>query len=445
VSADGNRVQALPKHPPHSTDAEQSVLGGLIIQNQAWYAVSALVSEADFYTHEHRVIWREISAMMRAGLPVDIITLTARMRDAITLEDGGGFSYVASLAADTPSAANIEAYAERVREMSQRRKAIAIGQEMVDAAHSGTEASVLISKFSGGIDALLRSTAGKSKTFCEAVSDAEETINANRERRTAGGAIGAPTGLPSLDRLTGGFVGPRLIVIGARPGTGKTALLNQFALHSARRGFPGLVCSIEMGADELIIRALASEAGVNVTKIMRGYHDEAQAAYEAAARIGDIPLWLDTETHTVEGISGQIAAHKRRYGIQWAAVDHIGLIRTEQRFGSRNDQLGHISWSLKALAKRLGIPVIALSQLSRKGENESRRPREDDLRDSGNIEQDADVIILMHTPPDVRDQPVKPVELGVVKNRAGAKGWLSGRFEFDGPTQRFLEVAGHRG
>jgi len=440
VSADGNRSPG--RTLPACIQSEQAVLGGLMISNRAWFTVSAVVIEEDFHTFEHRTIFGAIRRMLADGKPVDLVTLTGFLRDAGHLDIAGGYSYVGMLAADTPSAVNIEHHAKRVRELSDRRRLIALGQEIADAAYSGADSEAVTARCAAGIERMLATKAGAARKFADAVQDAEATIAANKARQTAGGVIGAPTGLPALDHVLGGFVGPRLVVIGARPGTGKTALLNQFAVHASRRGFGGLICSLEMGAAELVIRAMATAAQVNVTKLMRGFDDETNRGFDAATSIGDIPLWIDTETSTIEGVCAQIAAYKMRYGIQWAAVDHIGLIRTQQRFGSRNDQIGHISWELKSLAKRLNIPVIALSQLSRKGEDEGRLPREDDLRDSGNIEQDADVIVMAHVPKDERGKPVKTVRLGVVKNRAGPKLWIAANFQFDGQTQTFREIGG---
>jgi len=435
------RLAATPIAPPSCMESEQHVIGGLMIANGSWFTVSGIVSADDFYTHDHRVIFDAMRRMLSVGKPVDFVTLTGYLRDERELENAGGFSYIGTLAADTPSAANIEHHAKRVRELSMRRKLIALGQDIAALAYDGTDSEAITAQCSAGIERMLATRAGTSKRFAEALDDAEATIATNREKRLAGGVIGAPTGLPSLDHVLGGFTGPRLVVIAARPGTGKTALLNQFAIHSTYRGFGGLICSLEMGADELIIRAMAMTAGVNVTKLMRGFEEETQRGLDAAVGMGNIPLWIDTETSTIEGICAQIATHKLRHGIQWAAVDHIGLIRTQQRFNSRNDQIGHISWELKSLAKRLNIPVIALSQLSRKGEDEGRLPREDDLRDSGNIEQDADVIIMAHVPKEEREKPTKIVKIGVVKNRAGPRCWIAAEFQFDGPTQTFREIA----
>jgi replicative DNA helicase len=165
-----------------------------------------------------------------------------------------------------------------------------------------------------------------------------------------------------------------------------------------------------------------------------------EGAIETAARMGDLPLWIDTETYGLNQILAQIAMHKHRHGIQWAAIDHVGLIQTE-RFNSRNDQIGHITAAIKRCAKQLGIPIIALFQLSRASEKDGRKPGLHDLRDSGNIEQDLDVAIFLHVDAKDRGAPTRRVELGILKNRSGRSSWLSEWFEFDGAVQTFREIA----
>jgi len=194
-----------------------------------------------------------------------------------------------------------------------------------------------------------------------------------------------------------------------------------------------------MSEAQLAQRAAASLTGISLSLISRG-KPEAITAMGALTALGDLPAWIDDTTCDLDAICARIALYQRRNGIEWAAINHIGLIRTE-RFNSRNEQMGHISWTLKRLAKRLGIPIIALSQLSRRSEQDGRRPRADDLRDSGNIEQDADVIVMLHTGQEDRAQPQRPVQIGIVKNRLGPSLWFKERFEFDGATQRFYELA----
>lgn len=425
---------------PHSLDSEAAVLGALMLDNRLWYPVRAVIGPDDFFRHEHRLIFAAIAKLGSAGKPCDLITLTETMRQAGTLEDAGGVAMLSTLSNESWGAANAEAYAKQIRDYAQRRRLIDFSRELHKQAISSDSEEVtafMMAKVNG----LLTKSTAKSKRFQEAVASAQDTMGEAAKRVAAGGTVGAPTGLRSLDRLIGGFSGPRLYILAARPKCGKSALLNQFGVHAACNGFPGLIVSRELGSDELAIRAMAMVGGVNVTRLHRGAAEEARKGGDCVTSLGDIPLWFDDETATLDAICAQIALHRFRHGIAWAAVDHIGLVRTEQRFNTRNDQLGHISWTLKETAKRLGIPIVALSQLSRRSETEQRRPGVHDLRDSGNIEQDADAVIMMHVPPEKRDEETKPVSIGVPANRTGPSMWLDVPFNFHGPTQTFSEGA----
>ena len=439
MSADGNRVTASPKHPPADQQSEQSVLGGLMIKNEAWFTVSGILAEDDFYTHDHRVIWHAIKAMFAAGKPVDMITLPAWLRDAGELDNAGGYSYVVGLAVDCHGASNIDAYADRVRETSRRRKLIALGQDIAEAGYSGDPADEITARCSAGIEALLTDTASASVTFDELAGTAITSFRDAADRRTRGETQGAMFGMGGLDHVVGGFHGPQLIVLAARPKCGKTALLNQFAVNAAKAKKPGLIVSLEMGANQTAARALALHAQTNLSRIQKGETIELAKAEASLPSLKGLPLWFDFSTWYLDAIISQIALHKHRFGIEWAAVDHIGLVKVRERFSSRNDQLGHVSWTLKQAAKRLNLPIIALSQLSRECDRDNRRPRADDLRDSGNIEQDADMVLMLHVPIAERSQMVRKAKIGITANRNGPSCWIPNEYKFVGAVQTFFE------
>lgn len=425
---------------PHSPDSENAVLGALMLDNRQWYAVRAIVGTDDFFRHENRLVFGAIEKLLNAGKPCDFITLTEKMRQAGTLDEVGGVPALASFSNEAWGLSNAETYAKQIRDYSQRRRLMEFSRELYrEAMVSDSEdaTAFLMARVNG----LMTKSTAKSKRFQEAATSAQDSIAEAGRRIAAGGTVGAPTGLRSLDRLIGGFTGPRLYILAARPKCGKSALLNQFAIHAAREGHAGLLVTRELGSDEIAIRAMSMLGDVNVTRLHRGSVEEAKRGGDATSRIGDIPLWIDDETATLDAICAQIALHKFRHGIAWAAVDHIGLVRTEQRFNSRNDQLGHISWTLKETAKRLKIPIIALSQLNRSSAKEGRRPSVHDLRDSGNIEQDADAVIMMHVAPEHAEDADKPVSIGVPANRTGPSMWLDTPFTFKGATQTFLDGA----
>lgn len=425
---------------PYSVEAEQAVLGALLLDNLTVYPVQAMIGADDFYRHDHQILFRAITGLIRTGKPCDLVTLPEAMKLAGTLDEVGGIAYIGSLMGDSWNTSNAEAHAKLIRDYSQRRRLIAFAGDVGEKAWTA-EADDATAFMMGKVQGLLTKATAKSKRFQEAIADAQDVMAIARKNSEHGGPVGAPTGLHSLDRLIGGFSGPRLYILAARPKCGKSALLNQFGVNAAMNGWGGLIVSRELGSDELAIRAMSMLAGVNVTRLHRGKKEESDVAGERAVAIGDIPLWFDDETATLDAICAQIAMHKFRHGIQWAAVDHIGLVRTEQRFNSRNDQLGHISWTLKETAKRLKIPIIALSQLNRASEVAGRRPGVHDLRDSGNIEQDADAVIMMHVDPDKRDEAIKPVSIGVPANRIGPSMWLDTPFEFHGATQTFRDCS----
>lgn len=430
------------RHPPYSIEAEQSVLGGLLLDNSGWHEVAAKLRADDFYRADHQLIWRAVAELVGGGNPCDFVTLSEHLRARNLLEEAGGLAYLGSLANDTPSAANVESYADIVRERSALRKLINAGGEIMEAGYrpEGRSAAEILASGMSRLIALETGQQGRAQRFAEAFNDTERAIIDLRDRRSRGELVGAPTGIVELDDAIDGVTGPKLIILAARPAVGKTAVLNLAALNMARHGFGGLVCSLEMSTDALVVRALAAESGCNVTKLSRGEDLELNRGCEAMADIGDIPLWIDCDTYDLSGICAQTAMHKHRHRIRWLAVDHIGLVETP-KFNNRNDQLGHVSRTLKQLAKRLGITVIALSQLSRECEREGRRPKMSDLRDSGNIEQDADQVVFLHSPYDQRNNPVRTLEFGVLKNRGGRTGWIEGH-EFHGATQCVVRAGG---
>ncbi|WP_411887372.1 replicative DNA helicase [Hydrocarboniphaga effusa] len=421
------------KQPPCAIEAELCVLAALMTDERCAWDVFAAVSAIDFYRQEHQEWFRVLHALHQDRKPMDFLSLTEELRRRGMASDQT-FSILGSIAAESWGNANAVGYAQKIREKSQARALIALAFDVADKAYTDAPAE-LVSFMSQRLVATNVASLSKAKKFTEVYEETESAILEIRSRRESGQLIGAPTGLKPLDDRLGGLVGPKLIIIAARPATGKTALLNLAGVNAARHGYGGIIESLEMSEDALMIRALAAEAGCNVTKLSLGFSEEFNQGAAAYSSIGDIPLWIDTDTYDLDAICAQIAMHRHRYGIQWAAVDHIGLVQTKQRFGSRNDQMGHISRTLKQLAKRLNIPVIALSQLSRDCEKEGRRPQMSDLRDSGNLEQDADVVMFLHTPYDKRNEARKPVEIGLLKNRGGRTGWIDG-FVFEGATQR---------
>lgn len=420
--------------------AEQAVIGGLILEPDRYHDVVGRVTAEDFSRPVHRLIFRAIQALAAQGAPLDLVTLEGWLEKAGKLEQAGGYASLATLAKNTPSAANVTHYADLVRETAQRRS---LRDAFANAAQAVQEAD--LGDFIGDLASRAESIAAAgsgSLAFSEAFTRTVDYIDENAQAREKGGVVGVPTGLPAIDQRTGGLQSRRLIVLAARPSLGKTALANQIALHAAGKGYPVGIISLEMGAEELTIRAMAHQYGLNVTRLSFGDQDEL-SRFSAAMRernITDLPIWMDTETSTLGGIVARLSEWRRQHGIGLGIVDHIGLIEGGDS-ATRNDWLGKVSRTLKLTAKRLNMPILAVSQLNRNVERDKRRPVLADLRDSGNVEQDADICIFLHAEGDPAETANGiPIEIGLLKNRIGRRGWLSERFTFNGKTQTFREV-----
>lgn len=426
---------------PYNIDAEHSVLGAMLLDPKCIYPVLAALQESDFFRAESRVVFGCIKAMHGEGVPIDFVTLMDRARARGLVEAMGGAPGVQALFEYMPSSANIVAYCEAVKGHAVRRSMIAAGGDLAEMGYRPGDLNPdeMTAKAVELVASLQRADASKAVRWGEACGKTQDSIAAVRARRDAGQLPGMATGIQPIDDALGGLFGPKLVLLAARPATGKTAVLNLIALTLAKAGNPGYVASLEMSEDQIVIRGLASEAGLNVTGLAWGDREEMRAAQLAVDRTIDIPLWMDFDTYSLAGIQAQAAMLKAQNKITWMCVDHIGLVETP-RFPSRNDQVGFITRSLKQLAKRLQIPVIALSQLSRRCDEEKRRPNLSDLRDSGNIEQDADVVVFLHTPIERRTETVRPLEFGIAKNRQGRTGW-NADWEFNGACQRIQQKA----
>lgn len=425
--------------PQHSVEAEQAVLGGLLLAPDDYHRVSAVISEVDFYRHDHRLIFRAIANICDDNGQCDVVTVAELLEQQSLLETAGGLPYIAAVAENTPGAANILAYAEIVRERSLRRQTIA-ALERAKATVMRDGASEAISVLTVELDALQASKQRTTLAWSEVLNASRMRMEAAQEARANGGYVGVATGLPKLDRWMGGLHGGILVVIAARPSVGKTAMVQQWLLHAASRGLSAGVCSLEMQAEELGIRSFANRYGLNVSGLFRG--DTATLSelgrMQADRPISGYRILTDCNTYNLSGIVAQITEWKRRENIAYAVVDHIGLVEGVDE--SRRDLvLSHITRTLKKTAKRLEMPIIAVSQLNRSVEKEKRRPMLSDLRDSGGIEQDADIALFLHSSDEAGEKEVIDVELGLLKNRNGRKGWMTG-FRFDGARQRFLQL-----
>lgn len=427
--------------PPRIGDAgllaEQSVLGGILLDPEALPHVA--LEASDFSRGDHARIFRAMHELVASGSPLDVVTLANRIT-------GVRPEYLVDLLENTPTAVNLDAWADEVRKASRKRQALSCVNAAGTAILKGDRATAdVIVDLAASLEGMTTDSSTAPATMSEVVSHALEAAHAARERAKVGGVVGAPSGLPTLDKRMGGLHGPRLIIPAARPGTGKTALMYQWAQHAAARGFRVGIVSLEMSESESGLRALAVNCGLNSAALARGASDEYDRLQQLVSEnrltpIRALPIIWDFSSFTLNAVIARITSWRRMERIDFAIVDHVGLIEAEG-YTSRVEQLGAISRTLKKLAKRLDIPIVAVSQLSRANERDKRPPQLSDLRDSGNLEQDADVVLMLHATGEPDAQGVVEVELGLLKCRDGVRGWLPCSFLFDGRAQRFREVA----
>ncbi|MBI2798994.1 MAG: hypothetical protein HYX63_01705 [Gammaproteobacteria bacterium] len=427
-----------------SIAAEQAVLCAILADASALAAVTSL-RPTDFANRGHGLIFAAARDLDMRGILPDLVTLGNALQKAGKLDDVGGAAYLAELATESAGAGNVAAYAAIVRDTALRRRALQKLAEARDAILQGSGSVIdAIGDLAATIEGLTTETESRPQTMAEVVDAAIDAADAAYERKRSGGAVGAPSGLPTLDNRLGGLHGPRLIIPAGRPGVGKTALMNQWAMHAAARGYRVGICSLEMSDAETGLRAMATRLGLNSAALARGNAAEYARLKTALPsdelrNLIDLPIFFDFDSFSLGAVVARIAQWRRTERIDFAVIDHIGLIEAEG-FKSRVEQLGAISRTLKKFAKRLQIPIVAVSQLNRAVETDKRTPKLSDLRDSGNLEQDADVVIMLHADGDPDPNGRVQVEIGLLKLRDGVRGWLPCSFEFDGRTQRFREI-----
>jgi replicative DNA helicase len=428
--------------PPHSIEAEQTVLGSLLIANDAFDAVSDVLTGRDFYAHQHRVIWDGMHELLAAGKPLDQVTLAARLEECRTLEHAGGREYIGNLVLNTPSARNVKRYAGIVRERSILRSIAGAAMQMQDLAINPTTrpASELLAE-AQDLLAALESQQPTDEVqpigrYLPAFSDVLE------QRKGRRGLQGLSTGLHDLDWMTNGLQKGDMIVIAGRPSMGKSALSMQLAQFSALNEKSVAVFSLEMSREQLIERMIANVGEVDGGKMRSGDIDAVdwQNISGAFCRLHDARLFVDDVSGlTVPKLRTKARRIQRKYGLDLVVVDYLGLMEGDG--DNRYAQVTDISRRIKLLARELNVPLVVLAQLNRQGQQRTNnRPQMSDLRDSGAIEQDSDVIILMHRE-DYYDEesPRKgTAEAIIAKQRMGRTGTVN--LAFEGEFSRFRSL-----
>ncbi|WP_449246936.1 replicative DNA helicase [Desulfarculus baarsii] len=428
--------------PPHDLEAEQGVLGGVLSQGEDVLAGIAASLKADaFYDRRHAHIYSAMLTLYDKGRPVDLITITSRLRDDGRLDEVGGAAYLAELADIVLSPAHVDHYAELVRDKALLRAFIGAATEGIEEAFTNQgDPDMALEAAEKAIFQATQQRLNKSLLpMRDVISSALAVIEARFKNK--GQVLGVTTGFKALDRLTTGLQPGDLIIIAGRPSMGKTAFALNIAANAALRGgVPTAVFSLEMSAEQLGLRLLASEARVSGSKIRSGFLNQNQDwpnLTEAADRLSQAPIFIDdTPAITVLEMRSKARRLKSEHNLGLVLVDYLQLMRGRANSDSREQEISDISRSLKALAKELDLPVVALSQLNRKVEERpNKRPILSDLRESGAIEQDADVIAFIYrdkvyrqksNKEDGDDAPVMPddniAEIIIGKQRNGPTG-----------------------
>jgi len=438
--------------PPQSVEAEQSVLGGLLLDNTAWDKVGDLIAESDFYRADHRLIFHHIGELIEHGKPADALTVAESLERSGKLAEVGDNAYLGSLAANTPSAANIRRYAEIVRERAIMRNLAAVGTEIADSAYApaGRDAKALVDEAEARVFRIAEAGAKSRQGFVKIdplLTETVERIDMLYNRENKNDIIGLATGFADLDRITSGLHGGELVIIAARPSMGKTALVMNLVEHVALELKKSVaVFSMEMSGTQLAMRMIGSVGRFDQHELRTGTFkdDDWSRLVDSVGRLNEAQIYIDDSAglNALEVRSRARRLHRQCGGLALIVVDYLQLMSASGREENRATEIAEISRSLKGLSKELGIPVIALSQLNRSVEaRQDKHPMMSDLRESGAIEQDADLILFIY-----RDVVYNPgtqnpgvAEIVVAKQRNGPTGLV--KLTFLGKHIRFENYA----
>lgn len=442
------RVEGL-KVPPHSLEAEQSVIGGLMLDNRAWDEVADIINENDFYRHDNALILRAIDALAQETQPYDVVTVSEWLGARNELESIGGLAYLSVLANDTPTAVNVKAYANIVREYSILRSLIQIGNEISASAFNadGKPSKELLDEAERKVFLIAEQGAGNRQGF-QAINELlGRAVERVEEMYRSGDAItGIATGFTSFDEKTSGLQKSDLIIVAGRPSMGKTSFAMNLAETAALNGGHSVaVFSMEMPGEQLALRMMSSLGRIDSHRLRTGKLDDQDwpRLISSVNMLSKAKLFIDdTASLTPTDLRARTRRLKREHGLDLVIIDYLQLMQVSNSTENRATEISEISRSLKALAKELEVPIVALSQLNRSVEQRpDKRPVMSDLRESGSIEQDADVILFIYRDEvyneDSADKGV--AEIIIRKQRNGPIGTV--RLSFLGQYTRFENLA----
>ncbi|MFP3467176.1 replicative DNA helicase [Leifsonia sp. SIMBA_070] len=443
---DQGDTRSPERTPPHDLLAEQSALGGMLLSKDAVADVVEVIRGTDFYIPKHEIIYDAILSLYSHGEPTDVITVTDELTKIGELSRAGGAEYLHTLTSLVPTAANAGYYANIVGEKALLRRLVEAGTRITQMGYKA-EGEVL--DLVNNAQAEIYSVTGTQETedyvpLTEAVTVAIDEIEAAKHKD--GSMTGVPTGFAELDELTNGLHPGQMVIVAARPALGKSTLALDFARAAAiKHDMPTIFFSLEMGRSEIAMRLLSAEATVPLQNMRKGTVDNRDWTTIAATRgrINDAPLYIDDSPNmTLVEIRAKCRRLKQRVGLKMVIIDYLQLMTSGKRVESRQQEVSEFSRALKLLAKELQVPVIALSQLNRGPEQRADKlPALSDLRESGSIEQDADVVVLLHRESAYeKDNPrAGEADLIVAKHRNGPTRTVT--VAFQGMYSRFADMA----
>jgi len=399
-----NEFESL-RIPPHSEEAEQTVLGGVLINGDAFEKIADIVSESDFYRYDHRLIFRLIAELVENQIPVDLLTLKDRITNQELLDEIGGFSYLTTLAGEVASVANIKAYAEIIREKAILRKLIEVGNRIAESGYKteGRKSKEVLDAAESSVLSIADESLDAQNGFVNITTSLKEAITRIEELYSSDKSItGVSTGFTELDNLTSGLQKSDLIIIAGRPSMGKTSFaMNIASTVAVEADAPVAIFSLEMPGEQIAMRLLSSMGRVELGKIRSG--DLSDADWPRITSTMSIitqkkNIFIDESSSlNPTDIRARCRRLHREHGLSLVVVDYLQLLQGSTQGENRTNEISEISRSLKGLARELNVPIIALSQLNRSVEQrQDKRPVMSDLRESGAIEQDADVIMFIY-------------------------------------------------
>jgi len=431
--------------PPHDLLAEQSAIGGMLLSKDAVADVVETVRGIDFYIPKHEIIFEAVLTLYSHGEPTDVIAVTDELTKTGQLQRAGGAEYLHTLTGLVPTAANAGYYASIVAEKAVLRRLVEAGTRIVQMGYASegevvdlvNNAQAEIYGVTGGVEA------EDYVPLVEAIDTAVDEIE--RARGRDGEMIGVPTGFSELDELTNGLHGGQLIIVAARPGLGKSTLALDFARSATiKHHLPTIFFSLEMGRSEIAMRLLAAESTIGMTTLRKGNMEQRDWDKLANIRgqIADAPLYIDDSPNmTLVEIRAKCRRLSQKVGLKMVVIDYLQLMTSGKKVESRQQEVSEFSRALKLLAKELNVPVIALSQLNRGPEQRAdKKPALSDLRESGSLEQDADIVVLLHRE-DAYERDAPPTgeaDLIVAKHRNGRQDTI--KVAFSGMYSRFSDM-----